>query len=102
MAATVTVARPRGGYRDRWRKYAIVVDGREVGALKRDSEMTVEVPSDREVSVRAVIDWTGSPTWRGQLTEGEHARFEVAPKGAFAALLGLFSTDGWVRIRRSE
>jgi hypothetical protein len=102
MVANVTVVRPPGGYRDWGREYAIEVDGREVGRLQRGSEVTVEVPSDREASVRAVIDWTGSPTWRGQLAQGEHARFEVAPKSAFTAPFDLFGTDGWIRIRRMD
>jgi hypothetical protein len=100
VSATITVFRPSGGYRDRARKYAVEVDGRLVGELTHGSELTIEVPSGHAVSVRARIDWTGSPLWRGNFSDGERARIEVAPKRALTALFDLFSNDGWIRIRR--
>jgi len=102
MTARLTVARPAGGYRDRAREYVIEVDGHEVGRLQPNCDLTVEIPSDQEVAVRAAIDWTGSPTWRGQLAEDEHAHIEVAPKSAFTGLMNLFGGNTWIRIRRLE
>ncbi len=57
---TDLVLRRGDGFRDMLRAYRIIVDGREAGKIKRNSEVRIPVSAGRH-TVQLKIDWCSSP-----------------------------------------
>jgi hypothetical protein len=92
--AAIVVFRPNEGFRDKLRRYKILVDGKAVFKLARGEEERIEVP-DGEHNVRASIDMRGGPTVHLSLKGAQTARIRVAPGGtALNAVLGRGSGMG--------
>ena len=97
--ALIEVLRPRGGWRDRLRRYRIQVDGAEVGRLGRGGRIVVPVaPGRHEVRVR--IDWAGSRPLTADLVSREVATFEATPQPFWPGWRGLVRPRPWVQLRR--
>ncbi|MBM7808868.1 hypothetical protein JOD57_004705 [Geodermatophilus bullaregiensis] len=98
-AARIVVRRPGGGYRDRWRSYVIEVDGVRAGTVARGEQVELPVAPGRH-SVRAVIDWSGSPLVQVEVAAGATAHLTVQPAGsATSALTQLWGRDSWLVLR---
>ena len=79
---TLVVARPRGGFADRGRKYKVVVDREARGAIKAGDELVVHLPAG-EHEVRIVFTWTdrfGSAPLDVSVASGEVVRLLCAFK----------------------
>lgn len=68
----ITVRRPEEGWANQLRSYKILVDGEAAATLPRGDETTVSVAPGQH-TVRAIIDWGGSPTVELELRDDEHA-----------------------------
>ena len=97
-AARIVVRRPKGAYRDAIRSYKIEIDGVVAGSVGPGDQ--VEFPVDPgEHSVRAVIDWTGSPVMPVTVGPGGTERLIVEPAGnAFTALLQIWKRDTYLTL----
>jgi len=78
--ATIEVHRTTDDARDRGRSYRIEIDGRRVGKLRRGESAKYPVPPGRH-TVRARIDWTGSPALQVDASADAPARVVVGPAG---------------------
>lgn len=83
-------------YRDRLRKYNVLVDGEQIGHISAGEVKTFPLPpGDHTVELR--IDWKGSPVLNVSITPGEKLHFACGGKGASSALLDLFKkSDAWI------
>lgn len=74
----IHVHRRDAAYQDRARAYKVLLDGEEVGKVKRGQTVTVDAaPGAHKLQLK--IDWARSPTLDVQLEPGEDAHFECAP-----------------------
>lgn len=68
---------------DRFRAYRLSVTGEEVGHIKRNSQLSVEVEPTQHM-LRATIDWCGSNILYVDLSEGGELHVVVSnPHGPF-------------------
>jgi hypothetical protein len=75
----IRVTRPATRWRDLLRRYRILIDGREVGRLRRDATQQYPVlPGSHTVQAR--IDWTGSPELPVTVEEGQVLDLVVRPR----------------------
>ncbi|MEU8818482.1 hypothetical protein [Actinoplanes sp. NPDC048796] len=81
VIATLTVERPAGAWLDRARAFQIVVDGEVKGAVRCGREISLALPPGTH-TVRAQLDWTGSPDFPVHLGPGATVRLRVEPRGA--------------------
>jgi hypothetical protein len=88
--ATVEIRRSAAGYRDRWRRYRVLIDGAEVGRLRRGEARSFDVgPGSHRV--RVAIDWKKSA--EHAVDGGSHGtfRFRCGPtRGPLWATLDIF------------
>jgi hypothetical protein len=71
--STIVVRRDARGYRDLLRAYRVLLDGREVGRIRRGECLTIETdPGEHEIHF--AIDWCRSPTTMLNLVDGEEVR----------------------------
>ncbi|MGW0230875.1 hypothetical protein ACWDWO_21390 [Actinopolymorpha singaporensis] len=72
------VAREPAKWRDKWRAYRILVDGVQVGRVRRGESTTVTLtPGTHHVRLR--IDWCTSPEVSVDITAGEQSELECGP-----------------------
>ena len=72
---TLVITRPRQ-IADMMRRYRIILDGHEVGAIRRGEELRLDVPAG-EHDVVARIDWTSSSPLRVRVDGGRETEIEV-------------------------
>ena len=98
VAGTIRIER-RGTVRDLMRAYRIVVDGTEVGRVRRGETLDVAVTPGRHV-VAARIDWTGSPDVEVTVAPGGTTRLVCEAEGAlWRAAYQAFTRQGWLTLR---
>jgi hypothetical protein len=97
-AARIVVRRPEGGYRDLIRSYWIEIDGVRAGKVARGGQADFPVPPGVH-DVMAVIDWTGSPSLRVEVADGETARLTVEPGGNAFQPWHLLTREGYLKLR---
>jgi hypothetical protein len=83
----VRVIRPRQ-FMDCLRSYKIIVDGRKVGTIARNSVLEFEVPHGR-TTIKAQIDWCRSPSLTIEPTTYEN--IEIVVRNPWSRLLALFA-----------
>jgi hypothetical protein len=93
----IVVRRRRGGYRDRLRSYWIEIDGRRAGKVAQGEDAEFPVPPG-EHTVRAVIDWAGSPAVRVDVDAGRPGRLLVEPAGNAFQFWQAFQRDRYLRL----
>jgi hypothetical protein len=96
-AARIVVRRPEGGYRDLIRSYWIEIDGVRAGKVARGEKVDFPVTPGVH-DVRAVIDWTGSPSLRVEVADGETARLTVEPGGTVFQPWDVFTREGYLKL----
>jgi hypothetical protein len=78
--AIIRLTRNEGAWRDRFRRYLVLVDDEVVGKIKRgDTADYVVEPWSH--SLRLKIDWKGSDTLHVPVRRGHVARFVCGPNG---------------------
>jgi len=92
--ATITVARRRGGYRDRLRSYRIGIDERVRGRLRAGQEISVIVEPGKHTIVMR-IDWSGSQKKSVTVGAGETLILRCRPGRAIRAWEAL-TDDSWI------
>jgi hypothetical protein len=96
--ATLRVNRVATLWRDRLRKYKVLLDGEEVGEIANGE--TAEFPvSPGHHRVRMAIAWTGSPEVEADFGDGRVVVVECRAKPAVTGVLDMFKRTSWVRIR---
>lgn len=100
-AATIIVRRPAPLWRDGLRRYRIQVDGEEIGKVRGGDEVAVTVAPGRH-SIRARIDWTGSPDVDVDVAAGEHVVLTVEPAGSSLRLDQVFGSDRYLTLKRED
>lgn len=76
--ATIQIDRASGGLVDRLRAYRVILDGHEVGKIRRGERITFDVdPGRHEIYLK--IDWCRSPTITLELAPKEETRLMCAP-----------------------
>jgi hypothetical protein len=88
--------------RDRARKYKIIVDGVEAGAVGAGEEVVVPLEAGQH-NVRLKIDWLGSDTLTVRVGAGEIVPLACRPNGTAGAtaldlLRGTFGRKPWVEL----
>jgi hypothetical protein len=94
--AATEVHRSEDDARDRGRRYRIEIDGTRVGTLGRGETAKYRVAPGSH-TVRARIDWTGSPALRVDVSPDALTRVVVAPAGLPSEFWLAFG-DRYVRI----
>jgi hypothetical protein len=89
------------GYVDKLRKYKILVNGSEVGAIARNSVVDFTVPSGA-VKITARIDWCRSQPLLVEVRPGKRVEIEVFNRrGAFlAGLSTIFARGSYLTLKR--
>ena len=78
MAARIQVTRAKGGRTDKFRAYAVVLDGVRVARIKRGETRTIETDEGHH-ELRLAVDWCRSSTVSFELAAGQEARFRCWP-----------------------
>ncbi len=101
MNGRVIVERPRRGFakdeRDRWRSYAVEIDGKKVGRVRLGRRLVVDVPSGRH-TVQARIDWTGSSRVLVDVPNDGEVVLTVHTTGAALDPSQLLTRDKWLTL----
>jgi hypothetical protein len=100
--ARIVLTRVRTGWRDRFRSYVVMLDGQEVGHVKRGERLEFTITPGRH-QVFLKIDWCRSRTV--EVDAGSHDVIEMtcAPGGSPHAGLGdvVTNTDGYITLTLS-
>ena len=99
--ATIVISRKRGGMRDWFRSYVIMVDSNQVGTIKRGQR--VELPVSRgEHELCLKIDWCASPAITFSVQPGAVIGFFCEPGAAATAGLRavVSNTDQYINLVR--
>ncbi|HEX3898998.1 MAG TPA: hypothetical protein VHW74_07480 [Mycobacteriales bacterium] len=100
----IRIQREANAYADRRRKYRILVDGEELGAIGRGD--TIDIPLDPgRHSVWMRIDWTGSEMATFVLEADETIEFVCRPRYPTAAVVvallrSIKDRDDWIVLER--
>jgi hypothetical protein len=100
-SATVVISRKGGGWRDRARAYAVLIDDQLAAKIKHGQRVEVPVgPGRHELHLK--ISWCSSRSFTFQAGPGEVAEFYCEPGGPASAALGqvLADTDRYIRLTR--
>ena len=98
MSATLILERTLGGWRDRYRSYEVIVNGRLRGELARGEQRSFEVEAG-EVEVYLKIDWCKSRAVRLIVNQGSGVRLECQPRNILTALYGItFGRNNYIRL----
>lgn len=96
---SIIFRRPRGGWADRLRPYGVSVDGHQIGKLRPGDRIVLAVPPGKR-TVRAHIDWTGSPAVQVEVADKEQVELCVRPSGGLYRLDRYFGTSRYLTIER--
>lgn len=95
--AYLEVSRPTGWrYTDRYRSYHVLVDGQDIGEIRRGQCRVFPIAPGRH-ELHVVIDWARSPSATVDPGPGETLRFECWPRYRFwQAKRALSDTAHWI------
>lgn len=74
----ITLTRVPGGWRDRLRRYQVIVDDEQVAMIKRGERLSLPVTPGRH-TVFLRISWARSPALEVDVAPGEAVALECAP-----------------------
>jgi hypothetical protein len=99
--AHLRIERAAQGYRDRLRSYAVILDGREAGRVKRGQAIEIAVSPGSHVAMLK-LDWCSSPRLTFAVSPGEVAMLACRPGGSLMSAPWdvLFARGGYVAIER--
>lgn len=88
-------------WRDRFRDYCVVVDGKRIGSIKDGGAFNTSIEPGVH-TIRLRIDWTGSPAIEFEVKDDAPIEFVCSARPALFAALNVirsvFSRDTWVLI----
>ncbi|HEX4059653.1 MAG TPA: hypothetical protein VHY58_01415 [Streptosporangiaceae bacterium] len=79
--STITVSRVPGGWKDRLRRYQVVIDGEQVAAIKHGERVDLPVTPGKH-TVFMKISWARSPQLELDVAPGQVVTLECAPTGS--------------------
>ena len=95
--SVIKLSRAPGRWRDRLRRYRVIIDGEQVAMIKRGQQLDLAVtPGEHTVFLR--IDWTRSPQLAVDVASGEVILLECAPGNVPPFGPG---ADAYVTLRRT-
>lgn len=98
--SVIEVERDAGGYRDRLRAYRVLVNGQEMGRIRRGEHLLLAVPpGNHEVVLK--IDWARSPVLPLSLSARETVKLRCSPNGGALSVL-YWITFGYAKYIRLE
>jgi hypothetical protein len=102
-AGVVRVEREAAPWRDRARKYKVLVDAEDVGRVADGAVLEHQLPAG-EHSLRLKGDWGGSPTNGFRLEPGKVATFRCRPGGrSWSALWqSIFARNRYIVLERAD
>ncbi len=96
---TVVVRRGGGAYRDKVRKYKILIDGVHSGDVKAGEQSSFVVPPGTHSVVARIDKWWGSPEILIDVAPGQVHTLNVAPGGpAWTAIFQLFTPHSYLKL----
>jgi hypothetical protein len=100
--ATLELERTADGYVDRARKYKLVVDGEQRGAIARGETLAVDVtPGQHTVMLK--IDWTRSQPLTIEVPDGQTVRLSCEPAASALTVLwyATFGRTRYITLQRA-
>jgi hypothetical protein len=95
------IFRPKRGSVGLFSAYHVIVDGGDVGEIKRGQSQVVPLAPGRH-EVHLEIGWCRSPLIAVEVVSGETVKLECWPKFQFwQAKKGLNTPDDWIVLERS-
>jgi hypothetical protein len=85
--ARIVLTREAKGWRDRSRRYGLIVDGQQVASIKRGERLEHPLPPG-EHQIHMKISWCQSPVMKVEMTPGEVIQLHCAPGGSAGDALG--------------
>jgi hypothetical protein len=101
--ATVVISRERGGWRDRFRSYVVMIDEKEAGQVRRGQRLAIPVTSGHH-QIFLKIDWCKSATLELDAGPREVIELSCAPGGTAGSGLSdvVARTDAYITLTRSS
>jgi hypothetical protein len=96
--AVVRIRREASPWKDRLRKYKVLIDGAVVARLRNGEESEFSVPAGRH-SIEVRIDWTGSDVVDFTADNGEIVEF-LCGATSVLAVHKAFQSSGYVGLMR--
>jgi len=99
--AKLVLTRERGGWRDWFRSYSVMIDQQEAGRVKRGERVELPITAGHhEVFVK--IDWCKSPTLEVDAAPDEVVEMSCAPGGSAGSGLQdvVVGTDSYITLTR--
>lgn len=98
VVGTLVVERPPAKWRDRLRRYVILVDAEEVGRLTHGESLSVLLPPGPH-TLQARIDWTGSEAIEIDVKGGRETRCVVSAAGTLmSSRARMMTSTEWLQI----
>ena len=100
--ATIVLTRAQGAWRDRYRGYAVMIDGEEVAKVRRGQRL--EFPVTRGLhEIFLKVDWCRSPSVVVDAQPDEVIRLSCEPGGSARQGLSdvVADTQGYIQLTRS-
>ncbi len=94
---TLRVVRAPAAWRDRLRRYQILVDGVPLGSVADGETTELSLPAGRH-RIRMEIAWTGSKELEVDVAAGATTSVYCSARAATTTLLDLLSRTRWVEI----
>ncbi len=98
--ATIRVFRPPTKYRDRLRKYQLLVDGENLASVSHGETVRLEVAAGHH-AVQAKVDWAKTPAVKFDIAEGETVELRVT-HGSGLAILDVMRPSKYLVLERVE
>lgn len=96
--SVIALFRVQGGWRDRLRRYQVMIDGQQVAMIKHGQRIDVPVTPGRH-TVFLQISWARSPRLEVDLDPGQTVALECAPTDVPPFGPG---ADAYIELRRSD
>ncbi len=95
--SVITLSRMPGGWRDRLRRYQVIIDGEQVAMIRRGERLDLPVTPGRH-TVYLQISWARSPRLEVDVAPGEVIALECAPTNVPPYGPG---ADAYIELRRT-
>ncbi len=100
--AVVVITRGRGGWRDRFRSYVVMIDENDAGSVRRGERLEIPVaPGHHQIFLK--IDWCRSPTIELDAGPDDVIEMSCAPAASAGSALNDVArgTDAYIKLTRS-
>ncbi|MDP4504018.1 hypothetical protein [Nonomuraea turcica] len=97
----IVIARQRSGWRDRSRAYTVLIDGAQVGSLRRGGVLEIDVSPGQHV-VQLKIDWTGSAPHNITVPPASEVNMIACSGKAWRALIDMITGAEWCTLQVIE